>query len=239
VRGFSQTHDDYGATFAPVVQYKSVRVCLAVAAQLDYESKLLDVETAYLHAPVEEDLYILAPKGFVGPEAGQVLKLNKSLYGLKQAGRNWNKDLVGTLISIGYTPCVNSDSCLFTKVSRSHRCILIAIFVDDIPHFFHRDDTAEMNEDKAKLMARYKIKDLGECVHLLGMRITRNRKDGTLRLDQQTYIESMLETFGFSECKTEHTPESTGKLSTRDASAPASAERSQVTAARARTTAVP
>jgi hypothetical protein len=175
-----------------------------------------DVETAYLYAPLKEDIYIAVPEGFEGPEKGKVLKLKKALYGLKQAGREWNQHLIQALISLGYESCQHSDASLFRRKSRTGRFIMIATFVDDMPHIFHRDDAKEVEHDKQALLQKFKIKDLGPAHLVLGMRLTRDRAARTIKLDQEQYLTRILEQFGFAQCRTDVTPESKGSLSDRD-----------------------
>ena len=82
---------DYDETFSPVAMLKSVRIMLAIAAYFDYEIWQMDVKTAFLNGNIEEELYMIQPKGFVDPkDANKVCKLQRSIYGLKQASRSWN-----------------------------------------------------------------------------------------------------------------------------------------------------
>lgn len=90
-KGYSQTEGiDYQETFAPTANIISVRALMQIAAQNDLIVHQMDVKTAYLHAPIEEEIYMDQPEGFrqTGSEQRLVYKLKKSLYGLKQSGRN-------------------------------------------------------------------------------------------------------------------------------------------------------
>ncbi|KAK1558179.1 hypothetical protein QYE76_027154, partial [Lolium multiflorum] len=101
-KGFRQIQGvDYDETFSPVAKLKSVRILLAIAAFFDYEIWQMDVKTAFLNGDIEEELYMVQPKGFVDPKnADKVCKLQRSIYGLKQASRSWNRRV---LISVkGY-----------------------------------------------------------------------------------------------------------------------------------------
>ena len=91
-KGFRQIQGvDYDETFSPVAMLKSVRIMLAIAAFFDYEIWQMDVKTAFLNGHIEEELYMVQPKGFVDPkDAKKVCKLQRSIYGLKQASRSWN-----------------------------------------------------------------------------------------------------------------------------------------------------
>ncbi|KAL4283540.1 hypothetical protein GQ457_16G020210 [Hibiscus cannabinus] len=91
-KGFRKIHGvDYDETFSHVAMFKSIQIFLAVAAFHDYEIWQMDVKTAFLNGKLEEDVYMTQPEGFVTPEnARKVCKLQRSIYGLKQASRSWN-----------------------------------------------------------------------------------------------------------------------------------------------------
>ena len=96
-KGYSQVEGiDYQETFAPTANIASVRVLMQLAAQYNLTVHQMDVTTAYLHAPIDQEIFMDQPEGFATmSEDGErlVYKLRKSLYGLKQSGRNWNKVL--------------------------------------------------------------------------------------------------------------------------------------------------
>jgi hypothetical protein len=109
-KGFRQKKGvDFFETFARTAMYKTLRVALSLVAKWDHELAQFDVPTAFLYAPVEEDVYMELPEGFEQP--GMVCKLLKSLYGLKQAPRNWDK-LVHTFITqeMGWKAAVSDAS---------------------------------------------------------------------------------------------------------------------------------
>ncbi|GAA5885137.1 hypothetical protein JCM1840_007414, partial [Sporobolomyces johnsonii] len=96
---------DFRETFAPVAKFTSIRVLLTLAAQQRMRIRIqqADVDKAYLHADLDEELYMRVPDGVDGPEwDGKVLKLDRALYGLKQAGRAWNANIHATLERLGY-----------------------------------------------------------------------------------------------------------------------------------------
>ena len=209
-KGYSQREGvDYNETFAPVLCYHTLRAILAFVAAEDYEMHQIDVETAFLNAYVQEALFMQVPEGVVAPP-GTVCQLVKALYGIKQAPHEWHASIAATLSqTLGYKAS-SHDPCLFTKRSRSGRLILFPVFVDDGFPACHRDDLAEMQEDKRELMAIYKIKDGGEASLLLGMRVTRDRVARTIQLDQEVYVDRLLSDYGASECKIAPTPEIVG-----------------------------
>ena len=76
----------------------------------------MDVKTAFLNGDLDEDIYMQQPDGYRadGQQADHVWKLNKSLYGLKQAGRAWNKKMDTALVELGFQS-LHSDSCVYIK----------------------------------------------------------------------------------------------------------------------------
>lgn len=91
VRGFTQQYGiDYQETFSPVVRFTSLPAILAVAAERGLLMKQFDVKTAFLNGDLDEMVYMKQPIGF-DDKSGRVCKLQKSLYGLKQASRCWNR----------------------------------------------------------------------------------------------------------------------------------------------------
>jgi hypothetical protein len=100
---------DFKETFEPVVNFRTVKVLLALAATLDLEIHQMDVKTAFLNGELEEEIYMDVPEGYHDwkgwepeSEPETVLRLQKSLYGLKQAPRVWNKSLDSFLHSLGF-----------------------------------------------------------------------------------------------------------------------------------------
>lgn len=96
-KGFTQRPgEDFTETFSPFVRYSSVRIIFAIAALLGTKVHQMDAKTAFLHGDIEETLYMEQPPDF-SDGTNKVCLLEKSLYGLKQAGRDWNITLKKTL----------------------------------------------------------------------------------------------------------------------------------------------
>ena len=88
-KGYRQKQGiDYDETFSPVAMVKSIRILLAIAAFHDYEIWQMDVKTAFLNGNLIEDVYMTQPEGFISNDPKKVCKLNRSIYGLKQASRS-------------------------------------------------------------------------------------------------------------------------------------------------------
>lgn len=213
-KGYSQVPViDYNETFAPVAKYKSMRTLLAIATIYNYEVEHLDVETAFLNASLNEELYMKLPKGYEQYTNGGVqlvCRLHKSIYGLKQASNEWNKELDNTIRSFGFTQCV-TEPCVYYRLSDSNETIILLIFVDDIIAIYCSEDSKEWFEVKNNFMNKYKMKDLKKASFVLGMKIERNI--GHLKLSHQSHIESMLSNFKMQDCKAKLTPSEVSKLS--------------------------
>ena len=89
-------------TFAPVAKLTTLHLLLALAATNNWTIKQLDVNNAFIHGDLHEEVYMKPPPGFILPNKNIVCKLQRSLYGLKQAGRQWYAKLSHSLLSNGY-----------------------------------------------------------------------------------------------------------------------------------------
>jgi len=204
-KGFTQKHGvDYQETFAPVMKIKSLRIIIALSATTNTKRKLaqLDIKTAFLNASVSEDIYVQAPQGMnIGRD--NVLKLNKALYGIKQAPHEWNNNIDSFIISLGFKRCIK-DTCVYVKMSKKQNTIILCLFVDDMMISYVNEDEREWFELKGKMMRKYELTDIGETNKILGMRVT--HRDGYTYIDQQAYIREKLDEFNMSECITVSTP---------------------------------
>jgi hypothetical protein len=181
-RGFSQIHGvDYYDTFAPTVRVDTLRTILALVSLEDLECHQIDVNNAFTQSTLSEDIYMLPPDGLDIPE-GKVLKMQKSLYGLKQAAKDWYNNCSNALGKLGFSKGL-SDPCLFLHRGKG---IIILIYVDDFT--IAAKNLHEVEWFKAKFSERFKIKDLGEIHKILGIRIVRNRANRIITLDQCEYI---------------------------------------------------
>ena len=186
MQGFSQREGiDYDETFAPVAKVTTFRLMLALSKVLDLKIHQLDVDSAFLYADLDENVFVKPPPG-MSIKAGYCLKLLKSLYGLKQAPRNWNKQIVEHIKSMGFKQCV-LDNCLFVKTD-GDETYLISLYVDDI--LIAGSDPSKIELIKAEFTSCYEMKDLGELNYYLGMKVTRTAD--YIQLDQQRYTLDIL-----------------------------------------------
>ena len=199
VKGFNQKKDiDFEEIFSPMVKMSSIRVALGLVARLNLEVEQLDVKTAFLHGDLEEEIYMQQPEGFeVKGKENLVCKLKKSLYGLKQAPRQWYKKF-DYLMSHGYSR-TSSDHCVFTRKFSDDDFIILLLYVDDMLIIGH--DSSKIDRLKRELSKSFAMKELGLTKQILGLNISRDRKNRKLWLSQESYIEKVLERFNMSKAK--------------------------------------
>ncbi|GJX49475.1 retrotransposon protein, putative, ty1-copia subclass [Tanacetum coccineum] len=192
-KGYTQTYGvDYGETFSPVADIRAIRILLAIAAFYDYEIWQMDVKTAFLNGHLSEDVYMVQPEGFVDPKhPNKVCKLQRSIYGLKQASRSWNKRFDVEIKKIGFTQ--NPDEpCVYLKASGSNVAFLI-LYVDDI--LLMGNNVTMLQEVKSWLCKCFSMKDLGEAAYILRIKIIHDRSKRLIALSQSAYLQKTLKKF--------------------------------------------
>ena len=202
--GYSQRYgEDYLEVFAPVMRLASLRVLLAIAAWENLNLNHLDITTAFLYGELEEgeDIFMQLPEDF-GPK--RIVKLRRSLYGLKQASRRWNQKMDQVMRSFGFTYVSHADACLYV-LRRDTSVLLILVHVDDKIVAWRGKQLFE--DFKRHCNKTYHLKDLGELTFALGMRITRDQARKRVSVDQEAFCKEICATFGMEECKTVPTPQ--------------------------------
>lgn len=201
IKGYAQKKgNDYDEVYAPVVRYTSIRYLLALAAKYNLEIFQMDAISAFLQGDIDTEIYMSQPECY--NENSKVCLLHKSIYGLKQASRQWNLELNSILVKIGLERS-KIDPCVYFLV-KELIMIYIAVWVDDFLIFTNNNKIA--TNVKVKLKEELCMKDLGVAQQCIGINITRNREAGVITIDQERYINQVLERFGMSDCKQVRTP---------------------------------
>ncbi|GKA48972.1 retrotransposon protein, putative, ty1-copia subclass [Tanacetum coccineum] len=172
-KGYTQTPGiDYEETFSPVADIRAIRILIAIAAYYDYEIWQMDVKTAFLNGYLNEEVYMEQPEGFVNPKyPNRVCKLKRSIYGLKQASRQWNKRFDDEIKKFGFTQ--NRDEpCVYLKASGSNVTFLI-LYVDDI--LIMGNNIPMLQDVKSYIRRCFTMKDLGKAAYILRIKIYRDR----------------------------------------------------------------
>nr|GEU43572.1 retrotransposon protein, putative, Ty1-copia subclass [Tanacetum cinerariifolium] len=196
---FTQTYGvDYEQTFSYVADIRAVRILIATAAYYDYKIWQMDVKTTFLNGHLSEEVYIEQPEGFVDPKyPNQVCKLKRSIYGLKQASRQWNKRFDDEIKKFGFTQ--NRDEpCVYLKASGSNVTFLI-LYVADI--LIMGNNIPMLQDVKSYLGRCFAMKDVGEAAYILGIKIYRDRSWRLIGLCQSAYIEKILNRFHMENSK--------------------------------------
>nr|GEW29296.1 DUF21 domain-containing protein At2g14520-like [Tanacetum cinerariifolium] len=168
-----------------------------------------DTSTRTRHAPDRMCLYINAEEhefedlGFVNPKyPNRVCKLKRSIYGLKQASRQWNKRFDDEIKKFGFTQ--NRDEpCVYLKASGSNVTFLI-LYVDDI--LIMGNNIPMLQDVKSYLGRCFAMKDLGEVAYILGIKIYRNRSGRLIGLCQSAYIKKILKRYHMENSKRRSIP---------------------------------
>lgn len=200
-KGFSQIEGvDYFDSFSPVAKLVTVRVLISIATMQGWELHQLDVNNAFLHGYLNDEVLMEVPQGYHKADVGQVCKLRRSLYGLKQASREWNAELCSTLLDFGLMQS-KFDHCLFT-MSVADGFLAMVVYVDDV--LITGSSPILIQKLKDFLDRKFTIKDLHLAKFFLGMEITRTSK-GTF-LCQRKYILDILADTVMLGCKPAPTP---------------------------------
>ncbi len=204
-KGYSQIPGiDYHETFSPTARMSSIRVLVQHATQKDMLVHQMDVKTAYLNAPIDCEIFMEQPEGYerVGQNGERlVCKLRKSLYGLKQSGRNWNNMLHDYLLKQNFTQSL-ADPCVYIRKSGTDECTIVIIWVDDL--IISASNEILLQSVKDSLSNTFRMKDLGVLSWFLGTEF--KCLGDAIEMSQKQYIEKLLGKFGMAESKPKVTP---------------------------------
>jgi hypothetical protein len=204
-QGFTQRPGiDYDETYSPVMSGIMFRYLISMAANLNLRMQLMDIVTAYLYGSLDSEIYMRVPEGLkiLGPNPNRSMysvRLQRSLYGLKQSGRMWFNRLSNFLLKRGYT---NNDDCPCVFIKKSLKCFcIISVYVDDLNIIGTIED---IEEAMASLKKEFEMKDLGKTKFCLGLQLE-HLPEGVF-VHQSTYTKRVLEKFNMGKCHPLRTP---------------------------------
>ena len=201
-KGFVEKYGvDFDEVFAPVARLETVRVLIAIAAQESWEIHHMDVKSAFLNGELKEEVYVELPEGFaVEGREGNVLRLRKALYGLRQAPRAWNAKLDNFLKSLGFQKCP-LEHAVYTRW-KENKIQIVGVYVDDLIIVgSSKDDILSFKQQMKKL---FEMSDLGLLSYYLGIEVKQD-VDG-IRLSQSSYAAKLLAKLGMMDCNPCHVP---------------------------------
>ena len=191
---------DVFETYAPVVQWSSVRLCFILTIVLDLSSRQVDYTNAFVQAKVKTPTFVELPKGFESTtDEDNVLRLNKNLYGSRDAPLAWFEALKHSLESRGFKAS-EIDPCLFI-----HKDMIVLCFVDDLIYVGH--DVVKIDSMIADLGNEFLLTVEEDITSFLGIQI-QTLPDKALLLTQTGLTTRILETCGMSDCNAKDTPAS-------------------------------
>ena len=172
---------------------------LGHAATEDWEIHQVDVKSAYLYAPLKEKVYMKPLPGILrlGDE-GKVIHVVKCLYGLKQAGRGWYKEMSQVFMNeLGFKQPALDHSIFYQHFG--DECTVVAVATDDI--VLTLNSHTHINKLKSGLCQYWDISDLGELHWYLGFEVQCDRAAWTISINQATYIDQMVAKFRLTNAK--------------------------------------
>ncbi|UYV60695.1 hypothetical protein LAZ67_1001953 [Cordylochernes scorpioides] len=194
-KGYSQIKNvDYFDTFSPVVRYDSLRILLSHAASERMFLKQFDVKTAFLNGELEELVYLEQPEGYKRDD-NSCYRLHKSLYGLKQSSRNWNKKFTNFLNSHNFKTS-DADPCIFIGTHNDSNVIL-ALYVDDGIILSKDKEAIAIIMDE--LEHAFEITS-GSVNFFVGLQIEQSEDRASIFIHQSSYIDKILSKFNMADC---------------------------------------
>lgn len=181
----------------------SIRILLIIAVTHDWDLLQLDVKSAFLHGDIEEDIYVMQPKGFVDQNISKhVCILHKALYGLKQSPRQWFSKIHDELTAMGVQQ-LTKEQCLYQLIQDNQQAI-IRMYVDDL--ILTGSCSILLTKVKNKLMNKFEMSDQGDLQFILGVSIGRDRTKNLIYMGQQHYAQKISLVFKVTQCKFKQFP---------------------------------
>ncbi|PKU70283.1 Retrovirus-related Pol polyprotein from transposon TNT 1-94 [Dendrobium catenatum] len=201
-QGFKQEFGiNFNETFSPVAKLPTIRILLLLALHRNWATLQFDISNAFLHGDLPEEVFMKQPPGFVDSQhPDYVCKLHKSLYGLRQAPRQWFNKLTQSLLQFGFTFSKADPSLLiFTK---SHIQLYLLLYVDDL--LLTGNDATTIDSLLLMLRSQFSLKQLGSVETFLGIQV--HRSSSAVTLHQSKYAADILSAAGFTNSKPVPTP---------------------------------
>ncbi len=172
---------DYDEIFASVIRVITIKILLTLTIKYDYEVKQMNVVIAFLEAHIKEEIWMQQSSRFEQKESNEIFlacRLNKALYELKQASREWYSTLKIYLIFIDYQR-VEIDHSMFIH----EKDTIIAVYVNDL--LILESDISDIQALKLQFAERFQIKDFDSIEWYLEMHIVRDKAERTVWINQK------------------------------------------------------
>lgn len=214
-RGFRDKNEyKINETYSPVINQWLIRWALSVANRRNLQITKYDVSTAFLNADINQLTLLSIPDGLPENKTTSVLKLNKSLYGLKTSSKNWYDTLHNVLDELEFHRS-SADRCLYYKCNPDKSFALLLVYVDDM--LLLTDDPAIEKTTAEALKQKFKITTVHDPKFFVGFEIRRDTENKVIYLSQKKYIQRLLHRFQMEDSYPQSTPMETGLKLSRSA----------------------
>lgn len=193
VDGRSQRSDSYNDCYASTLRFSNFRLLAALAASEKMYLCGLDIKGAFLHASLPQTIYLKAPRGFYAPN--QYLKLNKSLYGLRQAPRLFQEELARFMLRIGFEVTGDGVTWARTRLTATgvEERLLVGAYVDDLA--VCSSSMAEFDTFIEELKGTFELSEHGRMTSFLGAAVHQDPTTFEVAICQKEYAERLLDAF--------------------------------------------
>ena len=179
---------DATETFSPVIKTFTIRLILTLAITNKWDLFQLDVNNAFLNSSLQKTIYMQQPPGFDSADKSLVCRLNKAIYGLKQALRQWFQCLKQIMLQLDFVDS-KCDPSLFIYMD-NNSTVYVLIYVDNI--IIIGSCVSLVQRFISKLHSNFSLKQLGKLDYFLGIEV-KSLLDGSLVLTQSKYIRDLLQ----------------------------------------------
>ena len=202
VRGYTQEVADKDETFASTPSLTTLRLLLTLAVAKGWSVSTGDISTAFLHANVEGDFYVIPPLEFY-PEGKTLWRLRKALYGLKHSPKLWQSHFASVMEKNNFRR-MKSDPNLYVHDTRQ---LYVLAYVDDLMFFGSEVDVSALVQDLQKDLLLKMTGTLNEnqSVIFLGRNLRRTSTFISVGMSP-AYIDNMLELYGLKQCRSSLAP---------------------------------
>ena len=188
IRGFSQVHTvDFLETYAPTPAASIVKLMVLIAVKNVWELRQLDVTQAFIQADLDFNVFMKLPDG-CGDTSGKVVKLNKSVYGLKLAGRRWAMHLGNVIVRKTEMEQGKADPCVFSLIWNGGVVMIVHVHMDGI--------IVAGESEACDFLSTFLLEEFQttgeELSWYLGCAFERDKKGGVLRASQRAFIGSVV-----------------------------------------------
>ena len=188
--------------YAPVASHDSIRYLIAISAAENSTLEGADISNAYLYGNLDVPIIMEQPteSSQLPAMPGYVCKLVKSIYGARQAGEIWGSLLNEKFLSWGFKTSTFDNRLYFLR--NADEFITLTVVVDDLA--FASNSTRMMSWLKSNLKATFDVKLFGSLTSFIGWNISIT--SDYIKVDQQGYVRSLLQTHGYDRCNAVHAP---------------------------------